>query len=112
MDSQIALNDERKRLRQIFGEVLPEVWAAESGVLAAVYQDGVLSAKVKRLMSLSLALGAGCNNCILGQTEAALAAGATREEILETLAVVTSMRGTTGIAEGLKVIKFLEELGV
>jgi len=41
----------------------------------------------------------------------ALDAGATREEILETLSVVVSMRGTTGIAESLRVVKLLDEMG-
>jgi alkylhydroperoxidase/carboxymuconolactone decarboxylase family protein YurZ len=41
----------------------------------------------------------------------ALEAGATREEILETLSVNVAMSGTTGIAEALRVVKLLEELG-
>lgn len=41
----------------------------------------------------------------------ALNAGASTDEILETLAVEVSMSGTTGVAESLRVIKLLEELG-
>jgi alkylhydroperoxidase/carboxymuconolactone decarboxylase family protein YurZ len=37
--------------------------------------------------------------------------GATRDEIMETLQVLVAMGGTTGIAESLRVIKFLDELG-
>jgi len=36
---------------------------------------------------------------------------ATKEEILETLGVVISMRGTTGVGESLRVIQLLDELG-
>ena len=85
--------------------------AVEVPVVKEVYKDGVLSTKVKRLMSLAIALGTGCTNCILAQTMYALDAGATKEEILETLTVVVSMRGTTGIAESLRVVKLLDELG-
>jgi len=41
----------------------------------------------------------------------ALDAGATKEEILETLAVEIAMTGTTGIAWSLRVIQLLDELG-
>jgi len=111
MESQVELDEERVRLRDKFIKTLPDLMAPEQGVLDVVYKDGALSTKVKRLMSLAMALGVGCTNCILGQTERALEAGATKDEVLETLSVVVSMRGTTGMAESLRVIKLLEELG-
>ena len=85
--------------------------AAESAVLDVAYKEGALSTKVKRLMALAIALRAGCTNCILSQTKYALDAGATKDDLLETIIVVTAMSGTTGIAESLRVIKYLEELG-
>jgi AhpD family alkylhydroperoxidase len=86
------------------------MWKAVMGVVGEVYKDGALSCKVKCLMSLALALGAGCRNCVLGQTTFAMENGASKEEILETLSVVVSMRGTTGVAESLRVIQLLDEL--
>ena len=62
-------------------------------------------------MSLALALGVACRNCILSQTMHALENGATKDEILETISVVVSMRGTTGVGESLRVIELLDELG-
>jgi len=41
----------------------------------------------------------------------ALEAGATKDEILETISVNVAMSGTTGIAESLRVLKLLDELG-
>jgi alkylhydroperoxidase/carboxymuconolactone decarboxylase family protein YurZ len=41
----------------------------------------------------------------------ALETGASKEEILETLSVVVAMSGTTGVAESLRVLKILDELG-
>jgi len=112
MESQTELNRLRVRERDRLAQLLPELMGALRSVIAEVYQDGALSTKVKRLMSLALALGAGCRNCVLAQTEYALETGATREEILETLSVVISMRGTTGVAESLRVVQFLEERGI
>jgi AhpD family alkylhydroperoxidase len=111
MENQVTLNEERTQLVSKFSEALPDLMSVERAVTNEVYKDGALSVKIKRLMSLAVGLGVGCTNCILAQTNRALAAGATREEILETLSVVVSMRGTTGIAESLRVIKMLDELG-
>lgn len=111
MESQVKLNEERMQLLGKFTEALPELMAVEDPVIDMVYKDGALSSRIKRLMSLALALGAGCTNCILAQATLALDAGATKEEILETLSVVVSMRGTTGVAESLRIIKLLDEMG-
>ena len=111
MESQLELDKNRMKQRDKFAELLPDVWGPLRSLTAEVYKDGALSCKVKRLMSLALALGAGCRNCILAQTMYALENGATKDEILETLSVVVSMRGTTGVAESVRVIQLLDELG-
>jgi len=112
MESQVKLNEERLKLVEKFKQQLPDVYAGLHGLIDAVYQDGALSTKVKRLMSLAIALGVGCTNCILAQSKHAQAAGATREEFLETVSVAVAMRGSTGAAESMRVIKLLDELGM
>ena len=111
MESQVELNNERLRLLRKFQKLMPEVLAKEREFINTVYQEGALSAKMKRLISLGIALREGCINCVLAQTICALDAGATRDEILETLSVEMSMSGTTGVAESLRVIKLLDEMG-
>lgn len=111
MERQIELNDERMKQLDKFREVLSDLMVPESAVWDVVYKDGALSTKEKRLTALGIALGAGCINCILAQTMRALEAGATKDEILETISVVAVMHGTTGIAESLRVLKLLQELG-
>ena len=110
MESQIELNRERLQLLDKFRESSPDLMSAVFAVQDEAYKDGALSTKVKRLIALAIALSAGCTNCILAQTMRAREAGATKEEILEALSVVSAMRGTTGIAESLRVVKLLEEL--
>lgn len=111
MESQLQLNDERVELLNKLKKELPELMNSEWGFLKIAYRDGALSKKVKYLMALAIALRACCTNCILAQTKNALDAGATKEEILETISVEMAMSGTTGIAESLRVIKLLDELG-
>jgi AhpD family alkylhydroperoxidase len=111
MENQVQLNKERMELLGKFREAAPEFMVAESKVLEVAYKEGALSSKVKRLIAMAAALKVGCTNCILAQTENALKEGATKEEILEALQVIIAIGGTTGIAESLRVIKFLDELG-
>ena len=111
MEKQLELNDERTKLLGRLDEALPDLMVPESAVWDEVYKDGALSIKTKRLMALGIALRAGCTNCILGQTMRALEAGASRDEILETISVVIVMSGTTGMAESLRVLQLLDELG-
>lgn len=111
MESQLQLNDERTNLREKFTQSLPELMAQEKAVLDLVYKDGVLTSKVKHLIALGIALRAGCTNCILSHTMQALEAGASKDEILETLSVELAISGTSGIGESLRVIRILEESG-
>ncbi len=111
MESQIELNNERKELGGKLRQALPAVMAAKDAVGDVVYRDGALSTKVKRLIALGIALRGCVTNCVLAQTEHALEAGATRDEILEILSVTVAISETSGIAESLRVVKVLDELG-
>ena len=111
MKNQLEINEERLKLLEKFNQELSDLMVPESAKWEIVYKDGALSHKVKRLMALGIALRARCVNCIISQTMRALKAGATKDEILETISVNVAMSGTTGIAESLRVIKLLGELG-
>ena len=111
MESQLELEGERVKLVDKLRQALPDLMTREAAVVDGVYKDGALSHKVKRLIALAIALRAGCTNCILAQTKHALNAGATKDELLETISVEVVMSGTTGVAESLRVIKLLDELG-
>lgn len=54
---------------------------------------GALDPKTKELIALALGVAAHCDGCIALHTKAALANGATREEIQEALAVAVMMGG-------------------
>jgi AhpD family alkylhydroperoxidase len=98
VENQLDYYSETGKYRDRFDQGLP-VMAAYSSFRKQVYQDGALSGKVKRLIALAAGLQAGCTRCIQGQTRDALAAGATKEEILEAVAVAVVMGGTAVSAE-------------
>jgi len=111
METQLDLNQERLRLIEKIKKALPETIAAELRVGEVAYAPGALSTKQKRLIALGVALGRGCTNCILGQTMRALDAGASVDEVLETTGVAVAIGGTMGMAESLRVVRLLEEMG-
>ena len=110
MENQLNYYGETGKYRDRFDEALP-VMANYSVFRKGVYKDGALSIKTKRLIALACGLQAGCTRCVQGQTKDAVAAGATRNEVLEAVAVAVVMGGTAVSAETWRVVKVLEELG-
>src|SRR3972149_5760163 len=110
MENQLEYYNETGKYRDRFDDELP-VMAAYTAFRKQVYQDGALSLKTKRLIALACGLQAGCTRCVQGQTKDAIAAGATREEVMEAVAVAIVMGGTAVSAETWRVVKVLEELG-
>ena len=111
MESQLEIWNEYLKQRVQSQELMPDLIGVKNALTEEAYKEGVLSTKVKRLMALAVGLRAGCKICIVGHTMLALQAGATKEEIFETISVATAMGGTPGLSESLRVIKLLEELG-
>jgi AhpD family alkylhydroperoxidase len=72
-------------------------------------QDGALSVKDKELIALGIGIYARCDGCILAHTAAALEAGATREEIIETIDTAVYMGGGPCVIYGSKAFGMLEE---
>ena len=56
-------------------------------------EDGALSAKTKELMALAVGVAVRCEGCIAYHVHDAVAAGATRQELLETIGVALMMGG-------------------
>ena len=59
-------------------------------------EEGVLSSKVKEMMALAISIVVGCEGCIAYHVHDAVAAGATRQELLETIGVGILMGGGPG----------------
>lgn len=110
MESQIEVRKGLQEELAKLAQAKPEMMSAVKAGVEEAYKDGALSAKVKRLMAMGIALSNKCTGCILAQSSAAIELGATKDEVLEACAVVMSIGGTMGAAESLKVVKLLDEL--
>jgi len=71
--------------------------------------DGALSRKVKELMALAVSIAVGCDGCIAYHVHDAVAAGADREELLETIAVGLFMGGGPGSIYGAHALDAVEQ---
>ena len=70
---------------------VPQVMKGFGEMGKAAIADGALDAKTKELIALAVGVAARCDGCIAFHTKAALAAGATDEEVWETLGMAIYM---------------------
>jgi AhpD family alkylhydroperoxidase len=69
----------------------PDVMKAFSSMATTAGAPGALDAKTKELIALAVSVAARCDDCIAFHAKAAAQRGATREEVMETLAMAIYM---------------------
>ena len=112
-ESVLKYEEKMWELFDLTKEQMPDLTESYYGAVKdAVYRDGALDVKMKRLMSLAVAVQAGCKDCMISQTSKALELGATPAEIFEACAVAVSMGGTLAWSKALVVADYLQERGL
>lgn len=107
-DSILEYEEKMWQLTDITKDQMPDLTEAYyESVKDAVYNEGSFDVKTKRLMSLAIAIQAGCRDCMISQTSKALELGATPAEIFEVCAVAISMGGTLAWSKTLVVADYL-----
>jgi AhpD family alkylhydroperoxidase len=84
-----------QRLAQL-GQELPGPMTGFARLHRKAVEDGALANKVKEMMSLAIGIAVGCDGCIAYHVHDAMKAGATRQELLETIGVALLMSGGPG----------------
>lgn len=77
-------------LRELRGGA-PDVMKGFSGMAQAALRADALDTKTKELIALAIGIAVRCDDCIAFHAKAAVDQGASREEILETLAMAIYM---------------------
>ncbi|MCS6958905.1 MAG: carboxymuconolactone decarboxylase family protein [Pseudanabaenaceae cyanobacterium SKYGB_i_bin29] len=90
-------------------EALPEVMKSFYALNKSASARGALDTKTKELIALALAVGSRCDDCIAFHTQAVLQEGASKEEIMETLAIAVFMGGGPSLMYAAHVIEAMEE---
>jgi AhpD family alkylhydroperoxidase len=83
------------RLAQL-GHEIPLPMSGFTRLHKKALDNGVLSASVKELMALAISIVVGCEGCIAYHVHDAIRAGATHQELLETIGVALLMGGGPG----------------
>ena len=81
-----------ERLSQL-GRELPGPMTGFARLHKKAMEDGALSTKTKELMAPAIGIAVQCEGCIAYHVHDAVAAGATRQEVLETIGVAIMMGG-------------------
>lgn len=83
------------RLAQL-GQELPGPMSGFARLHRKAVEDGALPGKVKEMMALAISIVVGCDGCIAYHVHDAVEAGATRQELLETIGIALLMGGGPG----------------
>ena len=72
---------------------MPEVLKGFAALHQATMKAGALSVREKELQAIAIGLAVRCENCVYSHVRAALNAGATPDQVLETAGVAVLMQG-------------------
>lgn len=98
-------NEYQKQILSTLGELKrlnPDTVRGYQTLSAA--SAGKLDAKTRELISLAVAITTHCDGCITIHTDAALKAGATKEEIADALGVAISMNAGAALVYATRVL--------
>jgi len=89
-------------------KVSPDTVRGYQTLSAANSKTGKLGEKTRQLISLAVAVTTRCDGCIVVHTDAALKAGATKEEISEALGVAVAMNAGAALVYSSRVLDSVE----
>jgi len=111
-----AIKKARKRMGfapdvlELYEEVNPELLDVIEKFDEIVLKDGALPTKIKRLISFAIVVSQQAGEyCIEQQLKSAINAGASKEEILETLSVVLMTSGAPAVASSRDVVSGIKD---
>jgi AhpD family alkylhydroperoxidase len=89
----------------------PDYFRDFIGFFDSTERNGVLSEKIKELISIALAMNAHCLPCIALHVNNAIESGATKQEILEASEVAVLMGGSPSFVYIKNVLEACDEFG-
>lgn len=108
-EGNVNLNSINARLAGLY-KADRQTMTAFKGLADASTRPGKLAASIKELTAVAIAVAKGCDDCIVYHTAAARKHGATRDELVEMLAVAIEMAGGPGAVYAAKALETFDEL--
>lgn len=91
-------------------KAMPEPAKAFGALAVSSIASGVLDSKTKELIALAIGITARCDGCLVFHARAAKKHGATREEVIETIAVALYMGGGPSMIYGAEALSVFNSL--
>ncbi|MGY4253873.1 AhpD family alkylhydroperoxidase [Bradyrhizobium sp. USDA 4516] len=88
----------------------PQVMQTFQSVMLAANKNGALPAKIKELIAVAISISVKCEGCIVFHMQSAIKHGATREELVEAIAVSVEMGGGPATVYAGKALAAFDEL--
>ena len=104
-------NDLTKLMKEL-GTKIPDTMKGFNDLHKASTADGVLPSKTKELIALGIAITVRCDGCIAFHVHDALNAGATSQDIIETIGVAILMGGGPALVYGCEAMEALSQFAV
>ncbi len=104
--------EHREHIQELVGQLgkeIPGTMAAFGQLHKAAAAQGALSPKEKELIALGIAIALRCDGCIAYHVHDAIKAGATREEMVETIGVAILMGGGPSLMYGAETLEAIEQ---
>lgn len=84
-----SLSPLHRQLRQ----AVPDVYRGFGELHRAAFAEGALDTRTKELIALAIGVVEGCDGCIASHAQAAVRAGASKQEAAEAIGVTFLMKG-------------------
>lgn len=94
---------------QGLSKAMPDTIKAFGALHKATMGDGAISAKTKELIALAIGINMRCEGCTISHTRSAVRAGATLDEIAETIGVAITLGGGPASVYGGKALTAAEQ---
>ena len=108
MDWKSELAETNRQLDN-YRKTQPDGAAGFTTLHRATMRQGALSVKEKELMALAIGIAQQCIDCIGFHVRASIAAGATRDEVAETVSVCLMMGGGPAYMYGVKALEAYDQ---
>lgn len=102
-------SDDLAYVKQLMQSANKEATAFLNLKAAAERKDGAIPEKYRELMSIAVALTTQCAYCIDAHVQNAVKAGATKEELAETVFIASALRAGAAVGHGLMAMRLFEE---
>lgn len=109
-DNWAAFTDRTNQRMAELRKAMAEPASGFAQLAKSAIAPGVLDSKTKELIALAIGITARCDGCLAFHTKAAKKYGATREEVVETIAVALYMGGGPSMIYGAEALAAYDSL--